>query len=75
VRWLEAELRRAGLATWRDTSDLDISADFPAEIESAIRHCNAMVLRVTADVVRPDSFVRRDIACAQLEKRGTRAVC
>ena len=69
VRWLEAELRRAGLATWRDTKDLDISADFTAEIETAIRRCSAMVLCVTADVVRPDSFVRREIAFAQLEKR------
>jgi len=69
VRWLEREIRRAGFATWRDTSDIDISSDFTAEIELAIRGCGAMVLCVSPDVVRPDSFVRREIAFARLVNR------
>lgn len=69
VRWLESEIRRAGFATWRDTSDIDISSDFTAEIELAIRGCRAMVLCVSPDVVRPDNFVRREIAFARLENR------
>jgi GTPase SAR1 family protein len=68
VRWLATELQRAGLATWRDTRDVDISADFGAEIEMAIRSCRAMVLCLTASVVR-SKFVRREIAYAQAEKR------
>ncbi|MDQ3151917.1 MAG: TIR domain-containing protein [Actinomycetota bacterium] len=69
VRWLEREIRRAGFATWHDTSDIDISSDFTAEIELAIRGCRAMVLCVSPDVVRLDSFVRREIAFARLVNR------
>jgi hypothetical protein len=69
AQWLETELRRAGLITWRDTNDIDGAADFGVQIEKAIRHCSAMVLCVTADVTRPESFVRREIAFALAERR------
>ncbi len=56
-----------GYSTWRDTRDLDPSADFSAEIESAIRRADFMVVCVTVDVSREDSFVRREIAYALQE--------
>lgn len=69
ARLLERCLREAGFETWRDTSDQDISQDFGVQIEVAIRACRAMVVCVTGDAVRSDSFVRREIAYAQLERR------
>lgn len=69
ARHLERVLRLEGFTTWRDTRDLDLSADFTSEIENAIRNCLAVVLCVTPDVIRSDSFVRREIAFAQLTRR------
>src|SRR5262249_26542605 len=48
-------------------------ADFSAEIEDAIRRADFMVVCVTIDVSRDDSFVRREIAYAlQEHKRRNR---
>jgi hypothetical protein len=63
---LERVLRLEGFTTWRDTRDLDLSADFTSEIENAIKSCIVVVLCVTPDTSRPDSFVRREIAFARL---------
>lgn len=64
--WLEHALGAAGFATWRDTRSIDASRDFTAELEHAIRASAAVVSCVTADVVRDDSFVRREITYAAL---------
>lgn len=66
---LEAKLREAGFRTWRDRRDIDISADFTAELERAVRASAAVILCVTPSVLRPDSYVRREIAFAQLAHR------
>jgi hypothetical protein len=66
---LERTLRLEGFATWRDARDLDLSADFTSEIENAIRSSVAVVLCLTPDTDRPDSFVRREIAFAGLANK------
>jgi TIR domain/HEAT repeats/NACHT domain len=66
---LEKALRLEGFTTWRDARNLDLSADFTSEIESAIRSSLAVVLCVTPDVNRSDSFVKREIAFARLANR------
>jgi len=69
ARQLEMVLRLEGFATWRDTRDLALSADFTSEIENAIRNSLAVVVCVTHGITNADSFVRREIAYAQMEKR------
>ena len=66
---LERALRLEGFTTWRDVRSLDLSADFTAEIEDAIKSSLAVVLCVTPDINRSDSFVRREIAFARLVNR------
>lgn len=53
---------------WRDTRDVPPEQDFTAEIEKAIKAAGRLVVCVTPDVEREDSFVRREIAYAQLKK-------
>jgi DNA polymerase III delta prime subunit len=69
ARELERVLRLEGFTTWRDVRDLEWSADFTSELENAIKSSLAVVLCVTPDVGRADSFVRREIAFAQLVNR------
>jgi hypothetical protein len=66
---LERALRIEGFTTWRDVRNIDLSADFTSEIENAIKSSLAVVLCVTPDTSRPDSFVRREIAFARLVNR------
>jgi hypothetical protein len=66
---LERALRIEGFTTWLDVRDIDLSADFTSEIENAIKSAVAVVLCVTQDISRPDSFVRREIAFAKLANR------
>jgi hypothetical protein len=66
---IERMLRIEGFGTWRDVRDIDLSSDFTSEIESAIQSSLAVVLCVTPDISRPDSFVRREIAFAQMVNR------
>lgn len=61
---LERALWRAGFIPWRDTRDIDWSADFKSEIKNAIRDSLAVVLCVTPDVRQAD-FVKREIAFAR----------
>jgi hypothetical protein len=60
---LDAALRPQ-YATWRDTRGIDPAQDFTAEIEKAIQAASHVVVCVTPDVLREDSFVRREIAYA-----------
>ena len=67
---LEAELQAAGFTTWRDTRNLDPHQDFTAEIEEGISEASRVVVCLTPDSKRSDSFVRREIQYAMLcEKR------
>ena len=61
---LEAFLNNKNISTWRDKRDLDKGQDFSGEIELAIRRSTHVIVCLTPDVKRPDSFVRREIAYA-----------
>jgi hypothetical protein len=63
------DLTAHGIATWRDTRDLDPYTDFTGEIEEAIERATHVAVIVTSDVKRRDSFVRREIAFALEEKK------
>jgi hypothetical protein len=67
---IEAALVRY-VPVWLDTRDLIPSRDFTAELERAIEKSIAVVVCVTSDVRRADSFVRREIAFAELCRRPT----
>lgn len=54
---------------WRDTRGVDPAQDFTAEIEKAIQASAHMVVCVTPDVLRDNSFVRREISYAQILKK------
>ncbi|MDQ6949718.1 MAG: toll/interleukin-1 receptor domain-containing protein, partial [Actinomycetota bacterium] len=64
ARHLELELRRAGIWTWRDTRDIDAAGDYTSELETAIDAAKLVIVCVTRDSTRKDSFVRREIAYA-----------
>ena len=66
---LDSELPRHGFNTWRDKRGIDPSQDFTAEIERAIEKAAFLVTCVTQDVRRDNSFVRREIAYAQILKK------
>jgi hypothetical protein len=59
-----ADLNTGGFAAWRDKRDLDPYRAFDALIENAIREAPVMVVVISPDVLREDSFVRREIAYA-----------
>ncbi|HEX2906323.1 MAG TPA: SUMF1/EgtB/PvdO family nonheme iron enzyme [Phototrophicaceae bacterium] len=69
---LYADLTAAGYTVWQDVRDLDPARPFDSAIEKAIREAPAMIVLITPDVAREDSFVRREIAYA-LEV-GTRLI-
>src|SRR5262249_19363532 len=52
--------------TWLHARDMDESFDFTAQLEVAIETATAVVACVTLDVRRHDSYVRREIAYAQV---------
>ncbi len=56
-------------AVWRDVRGIDPAQDFTAEIEKAIQAAAHVVVCVTPDVLRDDSFVRREIAYANYLKK------
>ncbi len=58
------DLEAAGHEVWQDKRDLDPNKAFDAEIEQAIREAPAMIVFITEDVAREDSFVRKEIAHA-----------
>lgn len=55
--------------TWRDKRDLNPFTDFTAEIEKAIQAARQVLVCITPDVLRDDSFVRREIAYAVYLKK------
>jgi len=55
--------------TWRDKRNLDPFKDFTAEIERAIDACKQVIVVITPDTMREDSFVRRELARAVRKKK------
>jgi HEAT repeat protein/DNA replication protein DnaC len=66
---LEKALRAAGLSTWRDTRGIGPDRDFGVEIEKAIDKAQAVIVCVTKDTLREDSFVRREIQWTLLKDK------
>lgn len=62
---LDQSLRQQGMATWLCYRDLNQSLDFTAGLERAISTADILIACITADVLRDDSFVRREILYAQ----------
>ncbi len=58
----------AGWSAWLDT-DIHAPNSFGAEIEREIKRADLVVVVLSPDVERPESFVRREIAFAQLLKK------
>lgn len=61
---IDRELVKNGIRTWRDKRSLDPHQDFTAELEKAIEAAQQVVVCLTPDVRRQDSFVRREIQYA-----------
>jgi len=61
---LETKLQEAGFKTWRDVRGIDPDKDFTAEIETAIEDASHVLVCVTPDSKRSDSYVRREIQYA-----------
>ena len=53
-----------GLDSFFDTRDLDPSTDFTSQLERSVRSASRMLVCVTPDVARDDSFVKREIGYA-----------
>ncbi len=66
---LEQALNQQGYATWRDIRKLEPEQDFTAQIEQAIEQAAWVVVCITPDVKRGDSFVRREIQYALVVKK------
>ncbi|MEO8397701.1 MAG: TIR domain-containing protein [Chloroflexota bacterium] len=66
---LERDLQAAGYSTWRDTRNIHPDQDFTAEIEKALEPASHVVVCMTPDIKRNDSFVRREIQYALLLKK------
>lgn len=61
---LDDALRAKKHLTWRDTRGIDPAKDFTAEIEVAIKAASYVVVCITPDTERDNSFVRREIQYA-----------
>jgi hypothetical protein len=70
AEWLEHALTARGVRTWRDTRDIDPFRDFTADIETHIDEASHVVVCVTEDSKRSDSFVRREIQYALLARKA-----
>ena len=66
---LEQALNEHGYATWRDIRKLEPEQDFTAQIEQGIEQAAWVVVCITPDVKRGDSFVRREIQYALVVKK------
>lgn len=62
-------LHKHGVDAWRDIRDLDPYADFSGEIMEAIERASHVVVCVTPDVRRKDSFALREISYALAFKK------
>ena len=66
---LDDTLCERGFRTWRDKRSLDPTQDFTAELERAIESAAYVVVCITPDVRRDDSFARREIGYALVVKK------
>ena len=66
---LDQALRQKGVKTWLYGRDLDESLDFTAKLEQEITSAGVFIACITSDVLREDSYVRREIAYAQLLRK------
>ncbi len=66
---LELVLKQFGIPTWRDVRNIDPFQDFTAEIERNIEFASHVVVCITPDTKRGDSFVRREIQFGLLSKK------
>ncbi|MBK8032209.1 MAG: toll/interleukin-1 receptor domain-containing protein [Chloroflexi bacterium] len=62
------DLEANGISAWRDQR-IDPTADFTGEIEDAINRATHVVVVVTPDLKRTDSFVRLEIGYALTQKK------
>jgi len=62
------DLQADGIGAWRDNR-IDPTADFTSEIEEAIDTATHVVVIVTPDLKRADSFVRLEIGYALTQKK------
>jgi formylglycine-generating enzyme required for sulfatase activity len=65
---LYEQLQADGIGAWRDNR-IDPTADFTGEIEEGINHATHVVVIVTPDIKRADSFVRLEISYALTQKK------
>lgn len=63
---LDRALRQHGVVTWLYVRDMDEAVDFTSGLEQAIQAADRLIACITLDVQRADSYVRREIAYAQL---------
>ncbi|WP_297324990.1 TIR domain-containing protein [Nitrosomonas sp.] len=61
---IDADLQQAGIGTFRDTRNIDPDQDFTGKIEEGIRAASHVIVCLTKDVERGESFVRREIQYA-----------
>jgi hypothetical protein len=65
---LYTDLHANGISAWRDDR-IDPTVDFTGEIEEAIARATHVVVAVTPDLKRADSFVRLEIGYALTQKK------
>lgn len=63
---LDSALKGEGFKAWRDKRNIDPSADFTAEIEKGMESAARVILCLTPDCLRDNSFVRREVAYAEI---------
>jgi len=63
---LDSALKGESFKVWRDKRNIDPSADFTAEIEKGMEAAQRVILCLTPDCLRDNSFVRREIAYAEI---------
>ncbi len=66
---LYSELNTRGIPAWYDQRNLDPNQDFTAEIEAGIEAASQVVVCLTPDIKRSDSFVRRELQYAMLSHK------
>ena len=67
--WLDGALVAAGCRPWRDTRSIELTTDFTTQLEHAILDSDVVVVCVTPDIRRADSYVRREVVFALAVKK------
>jgi tetratricopeptide (TPR) repeat protein len=62
---LETTLKKEDFRVWRDLRNLNAAQDFTADIEKGIEAASHVVVCLTPDTKRDNSFVRREVQYAQ----------